>query len=71
MIATQFDTEIHEGVLSLPSDVREAFEGRVHVILMREDADEGDDFIGELLAAPVEVPGFAPLSRDDANERGR
>ncbi len=31
----------------------------------------GDDLIAELLAAPVEAPGFAPLSRDEANERGR
>ena len=71
MTAMQFDTEIHEGVLSLPADARQAFEGRVHVILMKEDIEVGDDFIDELLAAPADVPGFPPLSRDEANERGR
>lgn len=70
MAAMQFDTEIHEGVLSLPTDARKAFEGRVHVILMKENTEVGDDFIEELLAAPAEVPGFAPFSRDEANERG-
>ena len=71
MTAMQFDTEIHEGVLSLPTDARKAFEGRVRVILMKEDAEVGDDFIRELIAAPADVPGFTPLSRDEANERGR
>jgi hypothetical protein len=47
------------------------FEGQVHVILVKDDARTGDDLNAELLAAPVETPGFARLLRDEANERGR
>lgn len=69
MTAMQFDTEVHEGVLSLPVEARKAFEGRVHVIVMKEEVPTDDDFIAELLASPVEAGDFRPLSRDEANER--
>ena len=71
MTAAQFDAEIHGGVLALPPEMKGEFEGQVHVVLVKDDARTGDDLIAELLAAPVEAPGFAPLSRDEANERGR
>jgi len=71
MTAAQFDAEIREGVLALPPELKGEFEGQVHVILVKDDAMTGDDLIAELLAAPVEAPGFAPLTRDEANERGR
>jgi hypothetical protein len=71
MTAAQFDAGIHEGVLSLPPEVKGEFEGHVHVILVKDDARAGDDLIAELLAAPVDAPGFAPLTRDEANQRGR
>lgn len=71
MTAAQFDAEIHGGMLALPPEMKGEFEGQVHVILVKDDAGTGDDLIAELLAAPVEAPGFAPLSRDEANERGR
>ena len=69
MTAAQFDAEIHEGVLALPTGVKGEFAGPVHVILVKDDASAGDDLIAELLAHPVETPGFAPLTRDEANER--
>ncbi len=71
MTATQFDAEIHGGVLALPPGMKGEFEGSVHVILVKEGASTGDDLISELLSSPVEAPGFAPLPRDEANERGR
>lgn len=71
MTAAQFDAEIQGGVLSLPPEMKGEFEGQVHVILVKDDAQDGDDLIAELLAAPVEAPGFAPLSRDEVHERGR
>jgi len=72
MTAMQFDAEIHEGVLALPPEARSAaFEGRVHVILVKGGAEPQDDFISELLVSPVEVSDFVPLTRDQANERGR
>ena len=69
MTAAQFDAEIHEGVLALPPEMKGEFEGQVHVILVKDDAEAGDDLIAELLAVPVEAPGFAPLSRDEVHER--
>lgn len=69
MTAMQFDTEVHEGFLALPAEARNAFEGRVHVILVKDEASVGDDFIAELLASPVDAGDFRPLSRDEANER--
>jgi hypothetical protein len=70
MTAMQFDAEIHQGVLALPPAAKDSFEGPVHVILVKDDATAGDDFIAELLATPAEAPGFHPLSREEANTRG-
>ena len=70
MTAMQFDAEIHEGLLALPPAVKGAFEGPVHVILVKEDNGAEDDLISELLASPADVPGFLPLSRDEVNGRG-
>jgi hypothetical protein len=70
MTAAQFDAEIYDGVLTLPAGMKDEFEGQVHVILVKDDSGAGDDLIAELLATPVKVPGFAPLSRDEAHDRG-
>ena len=69
MTAMQFDAEIREGLLALPLAVRGAFEGPVHVILVKEDGGAEDDLISKLLASPADVPGFLPLSRDEADGR--
>lgn len=49
--------------MALSPEMKGEFEGQVHVILVKDDARTGDDLNAELLAAP--------LSRDEANERGR
>ncbi len=66
----QFGTEIREGLLALPFEVKGAFEGPGHVILVKKDDGTEEDLISKLLASPVDVPGFLPLSRDEANGRG-
>lgn len=69
MTALHFDAEIHDGVLSLPPSAKSAFEGSVHVILVKADESTGEDLITELLASPVDISAFRPLSREEANGR--
>ena len=66
MPALQFDAEIHDGMLSLPPSAKGTFEGPVHVILVKGEADAEDDFIAELIASPVDAPDFVPLTREAA-----
>ena len=67
----QFDAEVHKGVLALPAAVGTAFEGPVHVILVKSDLAPEEDFIAELIDSPLDIPAFEPLNRDAANERSR
>ena len=71
MTAMQFDAEVHEGVLALPPTARAAFEGPVHVILVKGEDGPSDDLIAELIESPLDLPDFEPLSRDEANDRSR
>jgi hypothetical protein len=70
MTAIQFDAEVRKGMLALPSEARSAaFEGPVHVILVKGESELRNDFISELLVSPAEVSDFVHLTRDQANER--
>lgn len=70
MYAVEFVTKIKEGVIEVPAAHRERFKDNVKVILLaEEEMPENGDMIGRLLAAPLRVPGFAPLTREDAHAR--
>ena len=70
MYAVEFTARIKEGVIEVPEAHRERFKDTVKVILLAEEEKHGNsDMIAKLLARPLSVPGFTPLSREDAHVR--
>jgi hypothetical protein len=70
MVAAEFVTKIKEGVIEVPEAHRERFKDHVKVILLaEEETHENGDLIARLLADPLDVPGFVPLTREEAHAR--
>lgn len=70
MKAIEFQTTIKNGTIEIPMRYRDSFKDSVRVILLADEplTHEGD-LIDQLLATPIRLPGFHPLSRDEANAR--
>lgn len=75
MQAIEFDTIVQAHSIPLPAPVVLAPGLPVRVVVMYEEAGvpparaSQGDAISELCANPLVVPGFSPLSRDEAHER--
>jgi len=70
MVAVEFVTKIKEGVIEVPEAHRQRFKDNVKVILLAEEEMlEDGDVIARLLADPLDVPGFVPLTREDTHAR--
>ena len=72
MYALEFVTKIKEGMIEVPEAHRKRFKDNVRVILLSEEEEqrpEDDDMIATLLARPLTVPDFTPLTREDAHAR--
>lgn len=66
----EFQTTVKNGTIDVPPEHREQFRDRVKVTLQTIDAPvTGENFIDELLARPLKVPGFQPLTREEAHAR--
>jgi hypothetical protein len=70
MESVQFTTKIKNGKIEIPEAYRGRFGDRVRVILLSADQRSGvSTAIDELIENPLKVPGFKPLSREEAHER--
>ena len=72
MRTIEFYTNIKNGILQIPQEVREALKraSRVRVILFLESAPPTTpNMIDHLLAHPLQIPDFHPLPRDAAHAR--
>ena len=70
MQTAEFETEIRNGIIEIPLSLRGRFQHRVRVTLIDEVTAYSDETIlDRWIKSPIEVPGFTPLSRDEANER--
>ena len=70
MIAIEFDAQVSNGHIEIPSQHRSQLQGTVHVVVFPQPESTGTDKIDELLRNPIHLPGFRPLTRDEAHERG-
>jgi len=80
MYAIEFQTKIKNGIIEIPVRYwrrlqQQADQESVRVIVLaREqsgletDRDEVD-LIGQWLTAPLDIPNFTPLTREEAHER--
>ena len=70
MHAVEFHATIKNGVIEIPSEYRSSLADRVRVIVLVEDSSKPAlNHIDELLARPVRVQGFRPLTREQAHAR--
>ncbi len=70
METVQFKTRIKNGVIEIPKKYQEKFKDNVRVILVAESSrTKAADYLDELMAHPLKVTGFRPLTRDEAHAR--
>ncbi|MEW6102759.1 MAG: hypothetical protein AB1630_02905 [bacterium] len=65
MNAIEFQTTIENNIIEIPSKYLSNLTNRVRVILLVEGTKSAVNFIDELLAHPVRVKGFRPLTREE------
>jgi hypothetical protein len=74
MYAVEFRTKIKDGVIELPKRFKGTITDTVKVIILKEDPSalpisSGADIIDRLLASPLQIQGFQPLTRDEIHDR--
>jgi len=70
MQAIEFQTIIKNGVIEIPHQYLRNLSNRVRVILLVEQTPKTTvNFIDQLLAHPVRVQGFRPLTREEIYAR--
>jgi len=70
MLVVEFQATVKDGVIEIPPEYRGQVRGRVRVILLTDEAPAVKaNMIDVLLAHPVEVQDFRPLTREEAHAR--
>ena len=70
MYAVEFQTRIRNGTIEIPEEFRDRFREYVRVILLAEEKRSTADTIDRLIEDPLRIENFAPLTREEAHERG-
>lgn len=65
MYAIEFQTQVKDGVIQIPPQYQGQLQARVRVIILVESPPATNTFIDELLAQPLQIPDFEPLSREE------
>jgi hypothetical protein len=66
----EFQTEIKNGIIEIPDEYRNQLTKHVRVILLPgEKSPTTKNFIEVLLAHPLRVKDFCPLTREEAHAR--
>jgi len=69
MYAVEFQTQVTDGTIEVPSEYRQRVKGTVRVIILAEETAPEIDMIEHLLAHPIHAPGFVPMKRDEIYQR--
>lgn len=75
MVTAEFEAKIEDGKIDIPDEYRRAFakQDNIKVILIQHSdhmpANEGDDFIQQLLDQPLAVADPVPAHREDLYDR--
>ena len=72
-MSVNFEAKVNNGTIDIPEEYRDRVKGTVRVTIVSEDeaalSATQDSIIEELLAQPLHVPGFQPLTRDEIYSR--
>ena len=69
MFTIEFQARIDNGAIEVPEEYRDRLKGSVRVILVGEGEPSAANMINELLARPLQIPDFQPLTRDEIYAR--
>lgn len=69
MYAIEFQTKVKNGSIAIPEEYRNQLKGSVRVILLAEESTDNFDMIEHLLANPLNIEGFKPLTREEIYEQ--
>jgi hypothetical protein len=70
METVQFRTKIKNGMIEVPKKYQRKFKDNVRVILVTESIKtKAEKYLDELMAHPLKVKGFQPLTREEAHAR--
>lgn len=69
MQAIEFQTQVKNGSIEIPEELKGKLTGPVRVIVLTEESVRKPSAIEELLANPIKVENFKPLTRDEIYER--
>ena len=69
MIAIEFTAQITNSTIEIPEPHRGRLNGTVRVIILTPETTNQPDMIEQLLAQPVQIADFIPLTRDETNEQ--
>ncbi len=70
METVQFRTKIKNGIIEVPKKYQGKFKNSVRVVLISgEKNGKTTNIIEELMAHPLRIKGFKPLTREEAHAR--
>ncbi len=69
MQAVEFEAKIKNGMIEVPSQYKDKLHRIVRVILLTDEDQPTSNLIDQLLASPLKVENFKPLSRVAIYER--
>ncbi|RME48935.1 MAG: hypothetical protein D6796_05615 [Caldilineae bacterium] len=69
MRAIEFRTRVKDGMIEIPSQYRDTLEDVVRVIILADEKEPVENLIDRLLASPLKLKNFKPLSRAEIYER--
>ncbi|MBS1790543.1 MAG: hypothetical protein JST85_22675 [Acidobacteria bacterium] len=68
MQAIEFQTQVKNGNIEIPEELKGKLTGLIRVIVLREEKAERTSIIEQLWANPIKVENFKPLTRDEIYE---
>jgi DNA-binding transcriptional regulator/RsmH inhibitor MraZ len=69
MFTIEFQAKIDNGAIEVPERFRDRLKGSVRVIVFGEVESSTGSMIDELLARPLQIPDFRPLTRNEIYAR--
>ncbi len=69
MYAIEFQTRVTNGSIEIPEGLKDKLVGLVRVIILTEEKPAKAEMIDRLLAEPIKLESFEPLTREEIYER--
>lgn len=70
MFAIEFQTQIKNGIIEMPTEYQNRINGLVRVIVLAPERAQRTGIIARLLEHPIQDDNFVPLTRDGIYQDG-